>query len=251
MHKTGFVSVSFRSLSPEEVLRAAVDVGAYYIEWGSDVHAPYADTERLQQIALLQKQYGVSCCSYGTYFRLGETPLAELPGYIAAAKILGTDILRLWIKWRSPEEYTPEEKEELFDQCRAAAKIAEDAGVILCMECHRRTYTETKESALELMAAVNSPSFRMYWQPGSARTIEENVAYARALKDYTYHIHVYQNKGKEKFPLADGLEEWKTYMREFPEDRYLLLEFMPDGKVETLPREMDTLREIIGQKCAF
>lgn len=246
MYQTGVVSVSFRNLSPEEVIRAAMAAGLYHIEWGSDVHAPYADVERLQHIVQLQKSYGVNCCSYGTYFRLGETPLEELPGYIRAAKMLGTNILRLWIKWKRPWDYTEEEKQDLFTQCREAAKIAEEAGVILCMECHRNTYTETKDSTLELMKAVDSPAFRMYWQPGQERTVEENVQYARELKDYTYHIHVFQCTVDARFPLAEGIDEWKTYLKEFSEDRCLLLEFMPDGKVESLPAEADSLRTIIG-----
>ncbi len=245
MFQTGLVSVSFRKLSPEEIVRAAVAAGLNYIEWGSDVHAPYTDAARLQEIKQLQMCYGVNCCSYGTYFRLGVTPIEELPGYIQAAKVLGTNILRLWAGKKSPWDFTEEEKRELFAQSREAAKLAESADVILCLECHGSTYTETKECALELMEAVNSPAFRMYWQPNQERTIEENIQYARLLKDYTYHIHTFQWKGTAMFPLADGIDEWRTYLQEFSGDHYLLLEFMPDGKVETLPREADTLRCII------
>ena len=60
-------------------------------------------------------------------------------------------------------------------QCREAAKIAEAEGVTLCLECHRNSYTETKEGALDVMQTVDSPAFRMYWQPNQYRTIEENI----------------------------------------------------------------------------
>ena len=96
MFDTGLVSVSFRPLMPEQVAAAAVNAGLNHVEWGSDVHAPYNDPQRLAQIVALQEQYGIRCCSYGTYFRLAVTPMTELPGYIQAAKMLGTDILRLW-----------------------------------------------------------------------------------------------------------------------------------------------------------
>ena len=39
--KPGLCSVSFRENSPEEILQAMADAGLWYIEWGSDVHAPY------------------------------------------------------------------------------------------------------------------------------------------------------------------------------------------------------------------
>jgi len=241
-YKLGLVSVSFRSYSPEQILTAMKDAGLNYIEWGSDVHVP---PEKAEEIALLQKNYAIACCSYGTYFRLGVTPMEELPAYIAAAKLLGTDILRLWCGNKNSEEYTEEEKAFLFRACREAGAIAERNGVTLCMECHNKTYTNKKEAALELMQAVGSESFRMYWQPNQHRTEAENLEYARLLSPYTEHIHVFNWKGKEKYPLGDAKALWKKYLDCFDADRALLLEFMPDGKLETLKTEAGALREIV------
>ena len=240
-HKLGLVSVSFRNYAPAQILAAMKETGLCYIEWGSDVHVP---PEKAEEIALLQKSYGITCSSYGTYFRLGITPMAELESYIKAAKILGTNIVRLWCGDKNSEEYTEKEKEELFSQCRTAADIAKQNGVVLCMECHNKTYTNRKEGAYELMQAVNSEAFRMYWQPNQHRTEEENMAYAKALAPYTIHIHVFNWKGKEKYPLGQATKIWKAYLSCFAEDRTLLLEFMPDGKIETLEAEAATLREI-------
>lgn len=246
MFEPGLVSVSFRSETPERILQEMVAVELKYIEWGSDVHAPCDDLDRLYEIATLQEKYGITCCSYGTYFRLCITPIEELPKYIQAAKILGTDILRLWVGTKSPWMWTEEEKQTLFDQSRQAAKIAEEAGVTLCMECHRNTYTETKEAARELMEEVNSPAFIMYWQPHSTNTQEENIEYTRMLREYTTHIHTFYWKGSEKYSLAAGIEEWRTYLREFSGNHKALLEFMPDGKIESLCYETEILREIIN-----
>lgn len=246
MPKLGLVSISFRQESPKAILCAAAKAGLSCIEWGSDVHAPCTDIARIHQIVQLQKQYRISCSSYGTYFRLGQTPLEELPAYIAAAKLLGTDILRLWCGCKSADEYTAEEKETLFSQCKQASAMAEKAGLKLCMECHIKSYTETEAGALELMKAVNSPTFRMYWQPNQFRSAEENVQYARALRDYITHIHVFQWKGKERFPLATGIEEWNTYLSTLPGEHTLLLEFMPNDKIESLQAEADALRVLTG-----
>ena len=221
-YKLGLVSVSFRGCSPKQILMAMKDAGLNYIEWGSDVHVP---PEKAEEIALLQKNYGITCCSYGTYFRLGVTPMEELPAYIAAAKLLGTDILRLWCGNKNSEEYTEEEKAFLFRACREAAAIAERNGVTLCMECHNKTYTNKKEAAMELMQAVGSESFRMYWQPNQHRTEAENLEYARLLSPYTEHIHVFNWKGKDKYPLQDAKALWQKYLDCFDADRALLLEF--------------------------
>lgn len=241
-YKLGLVSVSFRSHTPEEILSAMKEAGLSCIEWGSDVHCP---PKKAEALAKLQKQYGIACCSYGTYFRLGETPIEELDGYICAAKMLGTDILRLWCGNKDSETYSAEEKEKLFSECKKAAQTAEKNKVILCMECHNGTYTNTKESAAELINEVNSPSFRMYWQPNQFRSEEENLEYARLLAPSTEHIHVFNWKGKEKYPLRDAKDIWQKYLGCFSADKTLLLEFMPDNNIETLKTEAEALKEIV------
>ena len=222
-------------------MRAMTEVGLSVIEWGSDVHCP---PEKAGEIAALQAQYGITCSSYGTYFRLGETPMEQLPDYIAAAKTLGTTILRLWCGNKDSGIYTDEEKITLFSLCKTAAEIAEKSGVVLCMECHVNTYTNTKESALALMQAVNSPNFKMYWQPIQYVSEAENLAYARLLAPYTVHLHVFNWKMTERYPLAQAADIWKQYLSFFKPDSTLLLEFMPDDNIETLCREAQALKEL-------
>lgn len=240
-YKLGLCSVSFRKNTPEEILYNMKEAGLDVIEWGSDVHCP---PEKAKEIANLQKRYGIKCCSYGTYFRLGVTPICELTPYIKAAKMLGTDVLRLWCGNKNSEDYTGEEKEALFSACKAAAKLAEAEGVTLCMECHNRTYTNAKEAALELMQAIKSEHFRMYWQPNQFKSEDENLAYARIIAQSTVNIHVFHWRGKEKYPLAEAEGIWRAYLSCFDGDKNLLLEFMPDDKLESLKREAQALKEL-------
>ena len=241
--KFGLCSVSFRKNTPEEILQAMKEAGLSLIEWGADVHCP---PQNARQISYLQKRYGIKCCSYGTYFRLGVNSSGELHEYIKAARVLGTDILRLWCGDKNSGDYTEEEKRALFDRCRVAAKIAEGEGVTLCMECHGYTYTDTKESALALMQAVDSPHFRMYWQP--CQTPAENEAYAALLAPYTEHLHVFNWVGMERFPLAQGLDHWRRYLQVLGGSHTLLLEFMPDDDLTTLDREAAALKELAGDR---
>jgi sugar phosphate isomerase/epimerase len=243
MPQLGLVSISFRGLSPEKIIEEAKKAGLSCIEWGSDVHAPCSDTESLKKIADLQKQAGLFCCSYGTYFRLGKTDIGELQQYIDAAKILGTDILRLWCGTKSSRDYTEEEENALFSVCREAALIAEKNGVTLCMECHNGTYTDTKESAIRLMKEVNSPAFRMYWQPNQFVSIEENKLYARLLSPFTRHIHVFNWTATDRYPLMEAVLLWKEYLSYF-DDNTLLLEFMPDDDIGSLKTEAEALRRL-------
>lgn len=245
-YRLGLVSVSFRGHSPEEIIKAVKAAGLSCIEWGSDVHAPYHDTERLHEIARLQKEYGIECSSYGTYFRLGLTSLSKLADYIAAAKILGTNILRLWGGTKKGADMTHEELWDFTEVCRKAAVMAEEAGVILCLECHMLSITETPDQAVALMKAVNSPHFRMYWQPFQWLDTEGSLAVARAVAPYAEHIHVFNWQGSGKFPLSEAVEDWRRYLAVFDTPRTLLLEFMPDDRIETLPAEAEALKTIVG-----
>ena len=96
MFKTAVASVSFRPYKAEEILKAAKESGIEAIEWGSDVHAPVDDTEVLKKIRDLSKDFGVEVSSYGSYYRLGKDNPEVIKAYINAARILGTDCIRIW-----------------------------------------------------------------------------------------------------------------------------------------------------------
>ena len=247
MFKCGVVSVSFRQLSVDEVIRYTKEAGLDQIEWGGDVHAPYNDPERIAYIAKAQAAAGISCPSYGTYFKLGVDDTELLHGYAEAARALGTKILRLWCGNKNYTDLTPEEREFMISECKKAARIAEEEGVILCMECHQKSFTNVLEGALDLMRSVNSPAFRMYWQPSTTAPVEDNIKYARGIKDYVDTIHVFYYKDGKKAYLKDGAEEWKRYLSEFENDKKLLLEFMPDGSPDSLRGEAAALTAIAAE----
>lgn len=244
MSKTGLVSVSFRHETPETIINEAKKAGLSCIEWGSDIHAPCDDIENLRKIALMQKNAGLYCSSYGTYFRLGVNDISELAAHIDAAEILGTDILRLWCGNKPFCQYSEDEKRDFFEECKKAAAIAEERNVTLCMECHNGTFTDTKEGAIELMKFINSPYFRMYWQPNQFVSIDENKKYARLLASFTKVIHVFNWTADSRFPLEKAACLWKEYLSYFNGSQTLLLEFMPDDSIASLTEEAQTLKMI-------
>lgn len=243
----GLTSVSFRQNTPEEILQACRNAGITAIEWGSDVHAPATDPEKLAHLAALQENYGVRCCSYGTYFWAGAHDPETLLPYIRGAQILGARVLRIWCGPKSSADYTNEEAAALVADCRTLARMAEEENVILCTEFHGGTYTDSAASTLSLLQAVNSPHFKTYWQPNQFRSFAENVAAAEAVAGLTQNIHVFNWKGNDKLPLSLARDEWKAYLGSFAGEHYALLEFMPDGRIESLPTEAHTLRQLMEE----
>ncbi len=243
--KIGLVSVSFRQNTPREIAEACHACGIEAVEWGSDVHAPADSTVRLLEIAKLQSEYKIKCSSYGTYFRVGVNKTEDIYSYIKAAKLLGTRTLRIWSGNRGSADLDESAKAVLFAECKRLAEIAESESVTLCTEFHGGTYTDTAESTLELLEAVNSESFKTYWQPNQYRTFEENIACAEKVANVTENIHVFNWEGNKKYPLADAEDVWKQYMSLFSGKQYALLEFMPDDRIESLKTEAEALRMIL------
>ena len=244
-YNLGICSVTFRKHSPEEVIKAVSNAGLDCIEWGSDIHAPFDDEERLQEIAKLQEKYNIKCYSYGTYFYIMRDSLDSLPAYIKAAKILGASVLRLWCGTKASCEHTDEEKKALIEECRKAAQIAKENNVVLCMENHRGSYTDTAESSFELIETINSPHFKMYWQTNIEGDSELALKGARLLSSHTVNIHVAWWLNSKHLPLSEGASVWEKYLREFSHEKCLLLEFMYDGKIESLAGEAESLRKIV------
>ncbi len=245
MIRPGLVSVSFRDRAPSEIMNACAACGLAAIEWGSDVHAPATDLARLAAIAREQRDAGVVCSSYGSYFRVGKDAPADIEPYIAAAQALGTDTIRIWCGVKGSAEHSDADAARIVDACAAIVRTAEREGVKLCTEFHIDTFTDCAETVLALARALGSPSFKTYWQPNQNKSVDWNLAAARAAAPLVENIHVFNWRGNDKFPLADAIDEWQSYLRCFGGEHYALLEFMPDGRLESLATEAAALRSIL------
>ena len=178
---------------------------------------------------------------------MGTNRPEEIKPYISAAKILGTNILRIWCGCQGSERCRKCGKHNLFDEAMQLTKIAEEENVILCLEFHPNTFSDCMESSLQVMKSVNSPHFKMYWQPNQFESFGANITEAKALADYVENIHVFNWFGSDRFPLADAVDKWKEYANIFKGDRYMLLEFVPDNKIESLKIEAEALMKIVGE----
>lgn len=250
MFENGLVSVSFRGLSPEEIIEHTARAGLSCIEWGSDVHLPPADIERARKVAEQTSAAGLRVSSYGAYFRIGVTPVEQFADLLAAASAIGAPLVRVWAYDRCLAECGGELWDHLVESARMIADMAAKKGIKVCLECHNHTLTEDYHTALRFLQAVGHPALRMYWQPNEHRDHAYNLEAAKALAPYTECIHVFHWDARGHYPLADGMREWEAYLSVFREllpDKPLplLLEFMPDNRVESLPTEAETLKKLI------
>ena len=249
--RPGLVSVSFRALSAPEIIRIARTAGLEGIEWGGDVHAPpSAPPETLTDLAARCRDAGLLCSSYGSYFRLGCQPAKEILPCLRAARLLGTDTVRIWAGNTGSADLDPEQRRRIVADARDVAAAAHEQGIRLCLECHGNTLTDRTESSLAFLQEVDAPNLFMYWQPDQFLSDEENFENARRLSRFTVHLHVFRWRGAERFPLRSGFRPWLRFLSCFADaPHWLLLEFMPDDRPESLPGEAACLRDLIRTVC--
>ena len=129
------------------------------------------------------------------------------------------------------------------------ATAAKEENIEIAFEFHKNTLTDTNESCLELLKRVNEVNVKSYWQPSQDMNVEERISGLEAVLPLLSHIHVFHWGNGEKFPLAQGLNEWKQYMdviKKAEGDRYAMLEFVRDNSIEQFFDDAATLKEIIS-----
>jgi sugar phosphate isomerase/epimerase len=226
----GLVTITFRKLSPREVVDLARECGLTVLEWGGDIHVPPGDLANAREVARMTSDAGLVVQAYGSYVRLGEDDPATYGGVIEAAAALGAPAVRVWAG-RCPSDKADETyRRRVVDAAREFAELAFAAGIVTCYEFHANTLTDTDESAVALMRATEKAGVRTLWQPPHEKTIEQNVQSLRTMLPWLNYLHVFHWPVRgERAPLAEGADRWRACLKLLRQSRRevsLLLEFV-------------------------
>lgn len=251
MIKTGLVSVTFRKLEPEEIIRLVAQAGLDGIEWGGDIHVPHGDIAKARDIAQKTKNAGLTVASYGSYYALGCEKEKNLPfeTVLETALALGAPIIRVWAGKRPSADADPSWWNMAVSESRRIADLAMKQGVKVAFEYHPNTLTDTSESAFKLLKETNHKNIYSYWQPQLELKREELLQSIVKISRWLTNIHMYYYEAGVKKPLEDGISEWKEYMntiRQIKGDRYCMLEFVIDNAPEQFLKDAKALKEIVS-----
>ena len=247
--KPGIVSVTFRDLTPEQVLSAAVQAGLTAVEWGGDVHVPAGDPATAAAVADATRAAGLAVTEYGSYYKIGHTDPAAIDGVVACARELGVTLIRVWAYRKNKASCTAEEYAAAVADAQRICDVAPD--MTFALECHIRSLTEEYHDALTFLSDVDRPNFKMFWQPNQFCTHEYNMEALLALLPYVQAVHVFSWESRDGeavfYPLAHHTQRWQDYIRILrtapAEEIPMMLEFMHDGKPESLPETAATRAE--------
>ncbi len=247
---TGLASVTFRQLTPRQIVDLAAAAGLDAIEWGGDVHVPHGDRAGAREARALAADAGLAVASYGSYYRAGKSEAEGLSfsTVLATAQALGAPVIRVWAGVRGSASATPEYRALIAGDLRRIGALAGGAGLMVALECHVNTLTDTAASAMQLLEEVGPAGVRTYWQPPVGRAVADCCADLRRLAGHLAHLHVhyFDPAARRQRPLAEGAEAWRQYLAlaapAAPARRYALLEFVAGGAPEQFLADAQTLR---------
>lgn len=247
----GLVSVTFRSLSQNEIANLMCRSELKAIEWGGDVHIPVKDDpteedmekldEALSNASYLSESGKFYIASFGSYYRCeGYATL-----HAAAAVSIGAPNIRVWAGRRSSADADESYRALVVKNIQNLCDEMKEHGITVSTEFHGGTLTDEVDSALRLINDVERENFMTYWQPNQFRDEEYNVTALKKVLPYVSNVHVFTWDAKNRYPLEDGEKIWRKYIdiiKGSGRNHHLLLEFVKDDSVEQFYRDAEVLK---------
>jgi 3-dehydroshikimate dehydratase len=246
---SGLCSVTLRQESALAVLDVAARAGLHRIEWGADVHVPPGEVRAATDVRDTGRDRGITVASYGSYYRAGSDPAEDFPAVLASAVALGAPRVRIWAGALGSAQVSADQRREVVRAIRTAAQRAADVGVTLAFEYPSGTLTDTAASTLRLLAEVDHPAVRTYWQPPLDLPDAAAVDDLRQVLPWVDAVHVFSWwPGYERLPLTARDRLWSevfAVLGAAGRDYDALLEFVVDDDPDRVATEAASLAQLI------
>lgn len=246
MMKTGLVSVTFRELPTQQVINLAARAGLDCIEWGGDIHVPTGDIERARDVGERTRAAGLEVACYGSYYRLMDHESGIEEQVIATAKALGAPMIRVWAGRLGSEDAWPEHRTMVRRNAQNLADLAAREGMEVVFEYHSGTLTDTADSALALLEAVDRPNVGTLWQPPVGMETAACVRSIERLGGHIRNIHVFSWYEDTRLGLNGCYSKWRECLRAIeaiPGEHRLMLEFVVDDDPDIFMQDAEILKE--------
>jgi len=250
----GLVSVTFRKLTPGQIVDLVREAGLTGIEWGGDIHAPHGDLETAAEVRRRTEDAGLRVCAYGSYYRSVDSEVDGLTfePVLASALALGAPVVRVWPGRRGSADADAAYRESVAANLRQTGETAGRSGVLIALEFHGNSLTDTVDSALTLMGEVDHPNVKLYWQAPHGQLTEERLEGLQRVRPHLSYLHAFYWDSVDgnlvRGPLSAGVGPWRAYLdavADLEGDRFVLLEFVRDDSPEQFLADARTLKGLI------
>lgn len=252
MNKLGLCSVTFRNLTPEEIIEHTKKAELDGIEWGGDVHVPPKNYKYAKEIGELTKDAELDIISYGSYYKVGENNTVSFEEILETARLLSAPAIRVWAGEKSSNLADDKHREKVNQDTIRISKLAEKEKIDIYFEYHRKTLTDTAESSVQLMKDTNCQNVFLYWQPNIGLKIEKRIDNIKKIIPWLSNVHVFHWEGIERQSLSKGQFGWDKYIQVINDNatkkyanRYFMLEFVKNDDLEQFYEDASILKDIV------
>lgn len=239
----GFTSVSLRKYGIEDVVKAAAEAKADYIEWGSDVHVKTPEDAYLAK--KLCDENGIAIRSYGTYYRIGSFDHAAWANICECADVMGAKIIRTWLGTRGSAVTSRKEYEKLLADARIRCGEAAEKGLAVSNECHPNTYNDTTASSLTFLEDIGRENMKTYYQSWY-REEEKDREKLNKLFPYVTDVHLSFSELEkfQRFHKKDPayIAKILAWLKDLGYQGGLTIEFTKGNNKEDLIKDTERLR---------
>ena len=172
----------------------------------------------------------------------------EIRESLDTAAAMGAGQMRIWAGSKASSEVTEHGRKALIEELSRAAETAGSYNIVLNLEWHKNTLTDTNRSGLDVLEKVGSPYLRTLWQPTQALSFDERAEGLSMIAPYLSYLHVYYWDESGRRPLEEGIEHWRRYFSLLENRRhYALLEFVLGDSEEQFLSDSKVLKGLINE----
>ncbi len=206
----GLVSVTFRQLSPREIVGLVKQAELEAIEWGGDIHVPHGDIKAAREVKAMTEDAGLEVAAYGSYYRAGQSASFEL--VLESAWALEAPTVRIWAGTKGSKDTSEKERVAIAKDIRQCCEKAEANGMTVSLEYHPNTLTDDIRSCHRLIQDIKNQQLRLYWQPDVVVPHKLRSGDLESLNGHLANVHVFEwtwNDGQTKrHSLEEGWFHW-------------------------------------------
>ncbi len=254
---SGLVSITFRQLSPENVIKLASEVQLRGIEWGGDIHVPHGDLDTARCVGRMTRDAGLEVAAYGSYYFVGDSEPEglEFKRVLESAQALEAPTIRVWAGRQGTDDADDASWSRVVGDAQRIAELAEKAGIRVCIEYHGKTLTDHHQAAIILHQRIGSENVGLLWQPLHNHSYEDQMTAVETMLPLVSNIHVYwwspanRPAGYDRLPLVDGVDQWCSFfdiLRRSGRERYAMLEFVKNDDLNQFRADAVVLNRLLS-----
>lgn len=249
----GLVSVTFRELTPVQIIDLAVKSGVDGIEWGADVHIKPGEFDKASTILEYSNSQGIKVLSYASYYKSGASDPQDFDLVLQTAVKLQAPRIRLWAGNKDSALFSQLDYQQLVEDLQRVSALAQSLGIEVGIEFHNGTYTDSSLSTQQLFKSLSGSALYSYWQPPLGTPLEDNLQTIRSLGKAIRMVHCFHwtlsNGALLPHLLKEGRDLWTDYLNALIQHTSidtLSLEFVLDSLENNYLEDALVLNEMIS-----